>query len=258
MSLISNAGVRSRPAAANARSEMIRVPQPGGVSAIGSPARSASVTDGARRQPVLGRRRSARSAPTPAASARPRAARRAARRTRGRARPRRPARAISTEPPLRWPTRSSTPGWRSRNSRSMPGTLTREPGGDCDCMIPSRTTPRRPPRTASTASRPASAAASAARAWGSSARPASVSRTPRARRSNSGVPSSASRRRSEAETADWTMCSRSRRAGDPALVGRGHERLELPELHRSHHLTRWEPARTCVERDGCVRNGVRP
>ena len=45
MSLISNAVVRSRPAAANARSEMIRVPQPGGVSASGSSARSASVTD---------------------------------------------------------------------------------------------------------------------------------------------------------------------------------------------------------------------
>ena len=44
MSLISNAVVRSRPAAANARSEMIRVPQPGGVSASGSSARSASVT----------------------------------------------------------------------------------------------------------------------------------------------------------------------------------------------------------------------
>ena len=90
----------------------------------------------------------------------------------------------------------------------MPGTLIREPGGDWDCMIPRRTSPRRPPRTASTASRPASAAPKAARAWGSSARPASVSVTPRARRTNSGAPSSASRRRSDAETADWTMCSR--------------------------------------------------
>ena len=91
MSLISNAGVRSRPAAANARSEMIRVPQPGGVSASGSPARSASVTHsraasrcsvGADQRDRLRRQRRQR---------RPRAARRAARRTRGRARPRPPA-----------------------------------------------------------------------------------------------------------------------------------------------------------------------
>ncbi len=83
-----------------------------------------------------------------------------------------------------------------------------------------RSLPCSRPRSEAIVSRPRSAAASAARACGSSASPAAVSVTARWSRWKSASPSSSSKRRTCALTAGWATCTRAaaRVNGDPESV----------------------------------------
>ena len=202
-SLTSRVVWRSRPAAASCWSTSMRSPQSGWKSTNGSPASSARPTWSRPASGWLGAQATssgllASLRTTSPLGGRPTGA--------TRARSRAPAATSASRVPVpAWRSRSSTPGC---SAWKRPSTASRSTAGGRICIVPTARLPRRSPCTAATASAAADAAARARRASGSRASPAWVSSTRRVLRTNRAAPSSRSRARIDADSPDWTMCSR--------------------------------------------------